>query len=93
MNYEDIIDNDNLLNDCRLFYANIKKLQEFGNYCTIKTFRYLFGEYANHLWNCFVIDCNWDIYKLFLGYLNSEQVTILVYNIIYNDKLKMISKS
>lgn len=93
MNYEDIIEHGNLMDDCRSFYANIKKLKEFGNYCTINTFRYLFGKDAEHLWRCFVIDCNRDIYKLFLEYLTSEQLTVLVGNIIDNDKLKMISKS
>ena len=89
---EEIIENDKLAYECRDFYEHIHLMKEFGNYCTVKTFVYLFGEEeGNRLWLCFVEDAGRNIYKLFFEYLNYEQMFVIVANILKNRDLRMVS--
>lgn len=41
---EEILENDKLAYECRDFYEHIHFMKQFGDYCTVKTFVYLFGE-------------------------------------------------
>lgn len=87
---DDIRNDSELTNDCRVFYGNIKSLKVFGNYCNMKSFVYLFGnEEGERLWHCFAIDAKRNIYDLFFQYLNNEQMFVLAANIIKNKNLEM----
>lgn len=88
--YNDICNNKELAKDCRIFYANIHSIKEFGDYCNCNVFAYLFGNDEGHrLWVCFVEDVRRDIYKLLFEYLNNEQKFILVANILDNNDLRI----
>ena len=87
---DDVKNNSELTKDCRGFYANIKSLKSFGDYCNAKSFIYLFGnEEGERLWNHFVVVSNRDIFNLCLNYLNDEQLFVLLANIIKNENLRM----
>lgn len=87
-----IINNDKLMDDCRDFYANIHSLKEFGYYCNLNVFVYLFGQdEGSRLWTCFVQDTKRDIYKMFFEYLNNDQMLIMAANILENRDLKKVA--
>ena len=87
---DDIRKDNDLKECCGSFYRSIISLIDFGNYCNLNSFVYLFGDNeGERLWHCFVIDANRNIFDLFFQYLNNEQMFILAANIIRNNDLRM----
>ena len=95
VDFEYIYSNSICINKCREFYGNIASLHKFGYYCNHRLFVLLFGDSeGDRLWMHFVVDCDRNIFKLTLEYLNNEQLITMIYNIIYNeDNLKFASKN
>ena len=92
--FENVCNSDEITKkDYRTFFRNVKLLKEFGDYCNLNCFIYLFGEdEGKRLWHCYVVDTKRDIYNFFFTYLSNSQVTVLVANILDNEDLKASCK-
>lgn len=88
---DDVLADSSQKERCRMFFMNIKKLYIFGTYCTEQLMIKLFGEEeGRELWHCFVVDCERDVMKWYLEYMNSEQLYVLSANILSKeDKMKV----
>lgn len=83
----DILNNDSLIESSRNFYSNIKRLSLFGMYCSVNTFISLFDfDEGVRLWNCFINDCDRDIFKFYTSYIDNKQAFIITCNIIEREE-------
>lgn len=94
-NIEYIVNENSRIEECREFYKSINSLHKFGYYCNHKLFVLLFGSLeGDRLWMNFTIDCDRDIFKFTLEYLDNKQLITMIYNITNNeDNLKFVSKN
>lgn len=69
-------------------YANIAKIQAFGNKVNLNLFIYLFGEQmGRHYAACYVIEHNRNIFSFMFNYLDSDAKGKIMVNIFKNETL------